>query len=98
MGKILTILIIVASIATVASYVVYENIQIKKSFNLKKEKALKIINVEIEKRERLNAKMERLAVEFNAEYKNNLNDNLLVLKSKIEKAKNEKELMDIINN
>ena len=91
-------IIVVITVAVVLSWGIYENIQIKKSFNLKKEKALKIINAEIEKREALNAKMERLAVEFNAEYKNNLNDNLLVLKNKIEKATNEKELMDIINN
>ena len=74
---------------------VHENIQIQKSFNLKKEKVLKVINSEIEKRENLNSKMEKLASDFNAEYENNINSNLIVVREKIENAKNEKELLKI---
>lgn len=90
------IVVIAVIIVGIIGYGVYDNIQIEKSFNLKKERALKIINAEIEKRENLNSKMEKLAKDFNADYENNLNDNLIMLKDKIEKATNEKELLDII--
>lgn len=95
--KIIVVIIAIISIAAVISYGVYENMQIEKKFNLKKEKALKIINTEIEKRENLNKKMEKLASDFSAEYENNLNNNLIVIKNKIEKATNEKELLKIIS-
>ena len=92
--KIVVIVVIIVGI----SYGVYENIQIEKKFNLKKEKALKIVNTEIEKRDNLNKKMEKLANEFNADYENNINSNLMILKDKIKKATNEKELLNVIDN
>ena len=92
------IIVIAAIIVAVVSCGVYENIQIEKKFNLKKQKALTIVNTEIEKRERLNEKIEKLANDFSIEYENNINENLLLLRDKIKKATNEKELLYIINN
>jgi len=92
------IIVIVAIIATIVSCEIYNNIQIEKKFNLKKTKALTAVNAEIAKREKLNEKMEKLANDFSIEYENNINKNLLILRDKIEKATNEKELLNIINN
>ena len=89
---------VLIAVVTFIVYGIYENIQIEKKFNLKKQKALTIVNAEIEKRERLNEKIEKLANDFSIEYENNINENLLILRDKIKKATNEKELLYIINN
>ena len=91
-------IMVLIAVVTFIVYGIYENIQIEKKFNLKKTKALTAVNAEIAKRERLNYSMEKLANDFSIEYENNINENLLILRDKIKKATNEKELLYIINN